>query len=93
MFERAAEFLPVLPSLAIQRTWTGFRSATPDKLPLIGPSPEDKTVLLATGHEGLGITTSLGTAQLLADLIAGKTPAIPMEPYSPSRGTLRAQHA
>jgi glycine/D-amino acid oxidase-like deaminating enzyme len=93
MFERAAEFLPALPSLAIQRTWTGFRSATPDKLPLIGPSPEDKTVFLATGHEGLGITTSLGTAQLLADLIAGRTPAIPVEPYSPSRGTLRAQHA
>jgi glycine/D-amino acid oxidase-like deaminating enzyme len=93
MFERAAEFLPALPSLAIQRTWTGFRSATPDKLPLIGPSPEDKTVFLATGHEGLGITTSLGTAQLLADLIAGRTPAIPIEPYSPSRGTLRAQHA
>jgi D-hydroxyproline dehydrogenase subunit beta len=93
MFARAAEFLPALPSLAIQRTWTGFRSATPDKLPLIGPSREDKTVFLATGHEGLGITTSLGTAQLLADLIAGRTPAIPIEPYSPARGTLSAQHA
>ena len=60
MFARAAEYLPALPSLSIERTWTGFRSATPDKLPLIGPSAEDETVFLATGHEGLGITTSLG---------------------------------
>ena len=85
IFARAAEYLPALPSLTIQRTWTGFRSATPDKLPLIGPVAEDKTVFLATGHEGLGITTSLATAQLLADLIAGRTPAIPIEPYLPSR--------
>ncbi len=88
IFERAAEYLPALPSLAIQRTWTGFRSATPDKLPLIGPSAGDKTVFLATGHEGLGITTSLATAQLLADLIGGRTPAIPIEPYLPSRNGL-----
>ena len=85
MFARAAEYLPALPSLSIERTWTGFRSATPDKLPLIGLSAEDETLFLATGHEGLGITTSLATAQLLADSIAGRTPAIPMAPYSPSR--------
>ena len=85
MLERAGEFIPSLPSLTIERTWTGFRSATPDKLPLIGPSTKDKTVFLATGHEGLGITTSLATAQLLADWIAGKAPVIPIEPYLPSR--------
>ena len=88
MLGRAAEYLPALPSLSIERTWTGFRSATPDKLPLIGPSINDETVFLATGHEGLGITTSLATAQLLADLIAGRTPEIPIAPYLPSRDTL-----
>ena len=85
MFARATEFLPVLPTLAMERTWTGFRSATPDKLPLIGPWTGDATVYLATGHEGLGITTSLGTAQLLADFLTGRIPAIPIEPYLPSR--------
>ena len=89
MFARAAEFLPALPSLTIERVWTGFRSATPDKLPLIGRSPGDPTVFLATGHEGLGITTSLATAQLLADAIAGKTPAIPIAPYDPARSALK----
>jgi D-hydroxyproline dehydrogenase subunit beta len=91
IFARAAEYLPMLPSLTIARTWTGFRSATPDKLPLIGPLAEDESVFLATGHEGLGITTSLATAQLLADLIGGRAPAIPIEPYFPSR--LRRQSA
>ena len=85
MYARATEYLPALPSLSIERTWTGFRSATPDKLPLIGPFADDETLFLATGHEGLGITTSLGTAQLLADSIAGRTPAIPITPYLPSR--------
>jgi glycine/D-amino acid oxidase-like deaminating enzyme len=65
--------------------WTGFRAATPDKLPLIGPDPDDPTLWLATGHEGLGITTSLGTAELLADLITNGQPAIAPEPYLPSR--------
>jgi glycine/D-amino acid oxidase-like deaminating enzyme len=85
IYERAQEFLPAISSFTIERTWTGFRSATPDKLPLIGRSAEDGTVFLATGHEGLGITTSLATAQLLADSITGKTPAIPIAPYAPSR--------
>jgi D-hydroxyproline dehydrogenase subunit beta len=85
MLERATEYIPRLRSLSVERAWTGFRCATPDKLPLIGRSIDDETVFLATGHEGLGITTSLGTARLLADSLAGKTPAIPSEPYLPSR--------
>jgi glycine/D-amino acid oxidase-like deaminating enzyme len=89
IYQRAEEYLPTLPSLKIERTWTGFRSVTPDKLPLIGPTA-DPTVFLATGHEGLGITTSLATAQLLADLVTGKTPAIPIEPYLPGRSALLA---
>ena len=69
---------------AAVRTWTGFRAATPDKLPLIGPSTGDRSIFLATGHEGLGITTSLATARLLADQITGTTSEIPIEPYLPS---------
>ena len=65
--------------------WTGFRAATPDKLPLIGKCPGHDNLYLATGHEGLGITTSLGTAKLLVDQLINRTPAIPFEPYLPSR--------
>jgi D-hydroxyproline dehydrogenase subunit beta len=84
MMERATLYMPGLPSLTTIRSWTGFRAATPDKLPLLGPT-EDSTVLLATGHEGLGITTSLATARLLADHLLGRPSAIPIDPYLPSR--------
>ena len=58
---------------------------TPDKLPLIGPCPDDPRLYLATGHEGLGITTSLATGKLVADQLLHRTPAIPYEPYLPGR--------
>ena len=85
MLARARVYLPAVARLSAIRVWTGFRAATPDKLPLIGPDTGDPTLWLATGHEGLGITTSLGTAELLADLITNRQPAIAPEPYLPSR--------
>ena len=45
---------------------------------------------IAAGHEGLGITTSLGTAALLADLVAGRAPAIDASAYAPDRGAVAA---
>jgi glycine/D-amino acid oxidase-like deaminating enzyme len=91
MLKRALHYMPALSDLSCVRCWTGFRAATPDKLPLIGPSPEQDTLYLATGHEGLGITTSLGTARLLADQILRRKSEIPVEPYLPSRSFAVAQ--
>ena len=85
MLERARAYMPGISSLNVIRVWTGFRAATPDKLPLIGQIPGDQTLWLATGHEGLGITTSLGTAELLACAFTDKAPPIPPEPYLPTR--------
>lgn len=85
MLSRAMEYLPALRKLSAVRAWTGFRAATPDKLPLIGPHSEHERLYLATGHEGLGITTSVGTAKLLVDQIMNRSPAIPIQPYLPSR--------
>ena len=85
MLQRAFEYMPGLAEMAAIRTWTGFRAATPDKLPLIGPSVVDSRIWLATGHEGLGITTSLATGKLLADQLTGRAPAIPADAYLPSR--------
>jgi D-hydroxyproline dehydrogenase subunit beta len=87
MLARATLYLPAAASLSLLRVWTGFRAATPDKLPLIGPFPADPTVWLATGHEGLGITTALATAELLAAGLTGAQSTIPHEPYLPARFT------
>ena len=85
MIERAVGFMPRLGRLQAIRAWTGFRAATPDKLPLIGRCAEDANLFLATGHEGLGITTSLATARLVVDELLGRGSAIPREPYLPAR--------
>ncbi|MEP6990716.1 MAG: FAD-dependent oxidoreductase [bacterium] len=91
MLERATLFMPALAQLAVIRTWTGFRPATPDKLPVIGRHEQTPGLWIAAGHEGLGITTSMGTAQLLADLVLGRTPSIDPAPYSPMRGAAFAE--
>ena len=85
MLQRATLYMPGIASLKVIRVWTGFRAATPDKLPLVGPVPGDDTLWLATGHEGLGITTALGTAELIASAFTGATPPINAEPYLPAR--------
>ena len=81
MLARAVEFMPALRRLNVIRAWTGLRAATPDSLPLIGPCPRRPGVWLATGHEGLGITTSLATAELILSGIIGRNSPIPAHPY------------
>ncbi len=90
MVGRALEYVPGLAKLPALRIWTGFRPATPDNLPLIGRWPEQKRLWVAAGHEGLGITTSLGTARLLADLLLGRPTAIDPSPFDPARSATHA---
>jgi glycine/D-amino acid oxidase-like deaminating enzyme len=80
MIARAIEYMPSLAKMSAIRTWTGIRPATKDNLPYIGEIPDLPGVYAAAGHEGLGITTSLGTAAILRDLILGRETAIPHEP-------------
>lgn len=93
MLAHAASYIPTLVQLNAIRCWTGLRAASPDGLPLIGPHPGRTKVWLAAGHEGLGITTSLATAELLAAQITGQPCAIPSAPYHPDRFAARAAHA
>lgn len=90
MLRRATGYMPGLAKLSAHRVWTGHRAATPDKLPIIGPSVNNDRIWLATGHEGLGITTALATGRLLADLLLDRASAIPTAPYSPARFTEKA---
>ena len=85
MLRRAIDFLPGLAGLTAIRTWTGLRPSTEDKLPLIGRWPATPGLYLAAGHEGLGITTSLATGELVADLIAARESKIAREPYLAAR--------
>lgn len=93
MLERAQSYMPELAQLSGLRVWTGFRAATPDKLPLIGPAEglsDDRTIWLAAGFEGLGITNAPAAARLLADQILGRASEIDRAPYLPQRMITKA---
>ncbi|HEY7209119.1 MAG TPA: FAD-dependent oxidoreductase [Bryobacteraceae bacterium] len=92
MLGRAVEYMPDLRQLAVIRVWTGFRAATPDRLPLIGPYEADD-FLLATGHEGLGITTSLATGELIASMVTGSLAPLAPDAFLPARYALERAHA
>ena len=83
MLMRTTNLMPGLARCNVIRVWTGFRPATPDKLPLIGEF--EPGLWLAAGHEGLGITTSLGTARILVDQLLDQKPAIDPSPFSARR--------
>lgn len=85
MLERAFAFVPMLRELQALRAWTGFRPATGDGRPYIGAVADRAHTWVAAGHEGLGVTTALGTAQLLVDQLLGRVPAIDPAPFLPSR--------
>jgi len=88
ILERACSYMPALRHVSCIGARTGFRAATPDNLPLIGPT-DDSTLFLAAGFEGLGITTALGAARLLVGHIMRRDSAISPDPYLPGRTGLR----
>jgi len=81
----AREFLhePVGPE--VRERWYGWRPMSRDDMPLIGRAPGLRRVWMNTGHGMMGVGMSAGSAQLLADLMAGRAPAIDPMPYRPER--------
>lgn len=65
--------------------WAGLRPLTSDGLPLIGPSPADPHVFVATGHGMLGVTLAPATASLLAPLVLEGAGDPALAPFSPAR--------
>jgi D-amino-acid dehydrogenase len=65
--------------------WMGHRPATPDSLPIIGPSPWHRNVMLAFGHGQTGLIGGSTTGLLVSDLVAGRKPTIDPYPYREGR--------
>ncbi|WP_088343344.1 MULTISPECIES: FAD-dependent oxidoreductase [Rhodomicrobium] len=84
MLEKAAAFLPGLKTGG-GKQWMGFRPSLPDTLPVIGASKASDRILYAFGHGHSGLTQCAATAQLIADLLAGRPSAIPLAPFRPAR--------
>jgi len=81
----AREFLPVPEDLQIQELWRGLRPCTPDGVPLIGFSRKLSNLMLACGHQMLGLQSGLGTGVLVADLMTKGSSPWDRAVYSPDR--------
>jgi D-amino-acid dehydrogenase len=77
----------LFPDLAGAETsrWMGMRPTLPDYLPAIGVSPRDRNVIVACGHQHIGLTTAAATGEIVADLVAGRPPALDLAPFAPGR--------
>jgi D-amino-acid dehydrogenase len=58
--------------------WAGLRPMTPTNLPIIGRK-RHRNLYYDTGHGHIGWTMSHGSARILADVIAGRQPALALE--------------
>ncbi|NBE07844.1 NAD(P)/FAD-dependent oxidoreductase [Paragemmobacter ruber] len=83
LVEGARQIFPDLP--APNRDWMGFRPSMPDSVPVIGPSRAGAEVIHAFGHGHLGVSLAPVTARIVADLIAGRAPHMPLAALSPAR--------
>jgi D-amino-acid dehydrogenase len=67
------------------KTWLGHRPSTPDGRPCLGYSRRTRDVVYAFGHGHVGLVSSARTGRLVAALVDGRTPEIPIEGFAPSR--------
>ncbi len=79
------EYLPGMEELEEEVVWSGYRPATPDDLPIIGPSGMYRNLILATGHGTLGVTHGLITGKLVSQIIAGERPSVDLTPLRADR--------
>ncbi len=91
LFRRGAALWPPLAEGRITESWAGLRPATPDLLPVLDALGQ--RIFVATGHYRNGILLAPGTAQFMADLLAGKEPRVERASYRADRfRALQAGH-
>ena len=80
LITRTHELFPELRPADEPEFWCGLRPATPSNVPFIGPA-RLPNLYLNTGHGTLGWTMACGSGRVLADLVSGRTPEIPLRGF------------
>src|SRR5215470_4056716 len=62
------------------KPWCGLRPATPKGTPVLGLTPYPN-LLLDCGQGALGFTLALACGRVVADLVAGRAPEVPLEGF------------
>ena len=85
LLHAAQSYLRDVKFSSIQDEWCGWRPMTCDGLPIIDRSPRVKNVMIAAGHNMLGLTMAPGTGKLVSEILSGETPHVDPYPYRVSR--------
>jgi D-amino-acid dehydrogenase len=78
LLAKASDLLPNAGNYDKAEQWAGLRPMTPDSLPVLGTA-RHRNLYFNTGHGHMGWTMACGTARLTADLVAKRTPEIPLD--------------
>ncbi len=79
------EFLAVPENPQVSEIWRGLRPCTPDGVPMIGFSKQISNLMLACGHQMLGLQSGFGTGKLVAELMIQGTSTLDRKVYDPNR--------
>jgi D-amino-acid dehydrogenase len=82
-----SQFLPefILPEVAQENIWYGYRPTSADGLPYIGRISKWRNVIVATGHSMLGLSLGAGTGKIVNDLVSEQAPGMDLTPFAVER--------
>ena len=81
----AERYLRDIKFIDITDEWCGWRPMTCDGLPIIDRSPCLENVMIAAGHNMLGLTMAPGTGKLISEILSGEAPHVDPNPYRLAR--------
>lgn len=77
MLAKVRELFPEGADYGRPGCWAGLRPMTPEGTPVIGRTCGN--VVVNAGHGHMGWTMAPGSARIVADLVRGETPAVPLD--------------
>lgn len=79
LLEFAERLVPSMRTAEVVRQWAGLRPGSADELPFLGAVPNCENLYVAAGHFRSGLQMSIGTAEIMCQLITGQQPAISLD--------------
>ncbi len=83
--EGAEHYLQEPYTEPVEEEWYGWRPMTPDSVPVIDRSAAYANVLIAAGHNMLGVSMSPATGKLVAEMLDGRPTHLDVGPYAHTR--------
>jgi glycine oxidase len=85
LLDEAVMLCPILGQAEVEATWAGLRPGSIDGKPYIGRAPGFENLIVATGHKRAGLQLAPATAELVTDLVLGRSPRLDLSPFRPDR--------